>query len=160
MPIWLAIGHVKWSNRGTWELGGQSTSVNRTSRNVVFSENRLLLATDISGTRAFGMIDTGSDSTELNENFSEEFATLIESASRHTRDITGLGGTASVASITVPEVPFQIGATRVVLRPAHVTLQRTVSIGGTCCIGLIGRDVLAQTGEFALDLTSMVLQLK
>jgi hypothetical protein len=96
----------------------------------------------------------------LNENFSEAFATLVQNGSRQTRDITGLGGTASVASITVPEVPFQIGATRVVLRPAHVTLQRTAAIGGTCCIGNIGRDVLAQTGEFALDFPAMVLQLK
>jgi predicted aspartyl protease len=160
MPIWLAVGHVKWSKRGTWELGGPSEPINRTSRNVVFSENRLLLATNVSGTRAFGILDTGADSTDLNENFSEQFATLLQNGSRHTRDITGLGGTTSVASITVPEVAFQIGATRVVLRPAHVTLQRTAAIGGTCCIGNIGRDVLAQTSEFALDFSAMVLQLK
>jgi hypothetical protein len=65
-----------------------------------------------------------------------------------------------VTSITVPELPFQIGATRLVLRPAHVTLQRTAAIGGACCIGNVGRDVLAQTGEFALDLSAMVLRLQ
>jgi hypothetical protein len=51
MPIWYAVQHAKWSNRGTWELGGRPTSTDRASRNVVFSGNHLLLATTVSGTR-------------------------------------------------------------------------------------------------------------
>jgi predicted aspartyl protease len=160
MPIWLAAGHVRWSSRGTWELGGRSESLDRAPRNVVFFENKLLLATDVSGTRVFGTLDTGAVGTDLNDNFAKEFTALLQNGSRQTREITGLGGTSSVPSITVPEVPFQIGPTRVVLRPAHVTLQRTAAIGGTCCIGNIGLDVLAQTGEFALDLSTMVLRVK
>jgi len=73
--------------------------------------------------------------------------------------ITGLGGTASYDSVTVPEVPFQIGATRVVLRPAHVTLHRNGGTGGACCVGNIGLDILGQTGEFDLDLSAMALRL-
>lgn len=160
MPIWLAVGHVRWSSRGTWELGGRSESLDRASRNIVFFENKLLLATDVFGTRVFGTIDTGANDTDLNDNFAKEFTALVQNGSRQTREITGLGGTTSVPSITVPEVPFQIGPTRVVLRPAYVTLQRTAAIGGTCCIGNIGRDVLAQTGEFALDLSTMVLRVQ
>jgi predicted aspartyl protease len=160
MPIWLAFRHVKWSKRGTWELGGSSGAVDRMSRNVVFSGNHLLLTSSVSGTRVFGMLDTGAIDTDLNENFSEQFSELIQSGTRETREISGLGGTASVASITVSELPFQIGPTRVVLRPAHVTLQRTLAIGGACCIGNIGRDVLAQTGKFALDLSAMILRLQ
>jgi hypothetical protein len=60
----------------------------------------------------------------------------------------------------LPEVPFHIGPTRVALRPAHVSLQRTAAIGGACCIGNIGRDILAQTGDFVLDLSTMVLRLQ
>lgn len=159
MPVWLAVGHVKWSSRGTWELGGRSEIIHRASRNLVFFENKLLLATSVSGKRVFGTVDTGANGTDLNEHFANEFAALVKNGRRQTRDITGLGGTTSVASIIVPEVPFQIGPTRVFLRPAHVTLQRTAAIGGTCCIGNIGRDVLAQTGEFLLDLSAMVLRL-
>jgi predicted aspartyl protease len=160
MPIWLGVQHVKWSNRGTWELGGRPTSMDRAPRNVVFSGNHLLLAAAVSGARVFSMLDTGAVDTDLNENFSEQFPALIQSGTKATRQITGLGGTASVTSITVPEVPFLIGATRVVLRPAHVTLQRTVAIGGACCIGNIGRDVLGRAGEFVLDLSAMVLRLQ
>ena len=114
----------------------------------------------MSGTRVFGTIDTGANDTDLNDNFAKEFTALLQDGSRQTREITGLGGTTSVPSITVSEVPFQLGPTRVVLRPAHVTLQRTAAIGGTCCVGNIGRDVLAQTGEFALDLSTMVLRMQ
>lgn len=127
---------------------------------LVFSGNHLLLATSVAGARVFGMLDTGAGDTDLNEDFSEQFPALIQSGTRATREIAGLGGTSSFSSITVPELAFQIGATHVVLRPAHVMLQRTVAIGGACCIGNIGRDVLAQTGEFVLDLSAMVLQLQ
>ena len=160
MPIILALGQVKWSNRGTWELAGPSQSGAGSSRNVVFSANRLLLATSVSGTRVFGALDTGAIDTDLNENFSIQFPDLVKAGTRQSRDISGLGGTASVASVAVPEVLFQIDTTRAVLRPAHVTLQRTAALGGTCCIGNIGRDLLAQTGEFKLNLSDMTLRLR
>jgi hypothetical protein len=116
----------------------------------------LPLATSISGTRVFDILDTGAKDMDLNENFSEEFAVLLQNGTRQTRDITGLGGTTAVASITLPEVPFQIG-------PTHVVFGRrrnSATVGGTCSIGNIGRDVLAQTGEFVMDLSAMVLQLQ
>lgn len=160
IPIWWAVRHVKWSNHGTWELGGRSGAVDRRSRNVVFSGNHLLLAASLSGTRVFGTLDTGAIDTDLNENFSKQFPALIQGGIRGTREITGVGGTTSVAAITVPEVPFQIGPTRVVLRPAHVTSQRNATLGGACCIGNLGRDILAQTGEFMLDLSAMVLRVQ
>jgi predicted aspartyl protease len=160
IPIWCAVRQVKWSSRGTWELGGRSGSIDRTSRNIVFSGNHLLLVSSVSGMRVFSTLDTGAVDTDLNENFSEQFPALIQSGARETREITGVGGTARLTSITVPEVPFQIGPTRIVLRPAHVTLQRTAAIGGSCCIGNIGRDVLAQTGEFVLDLSTMVMRVQ
>ena len=160
MPIILALGKVNWSNRGTWELAARSESGGGTSRNVVFSANRLLLATSVSGTRVFGALDTGAGDTDLNEHFAMQFPDVVKSGTKQSRDITGVGGTVSVASVTVPEVVFQIGATPAVLRPAHVTLQRIAALGGSCCIGNIGRDLLAQTGEFTLDLSSMVLNLR
>jgi len=104
------------------------------------------------------MLDTGANDTDLNENFSDQFPVLLQGGTRETREITGLGGTASVASVTVPGVSFLVGPTRVVLRPAHIRLQRTVAIGSACCISNIGRDVLAQTGEFALDLSTMIVR--
>jgi hypothetical protein len=160
MPIWAAVSHVRWSGRGTWELGGPSVSADHASRNIVFSGNHLLLATSVSGTRVFGNLDTGAIDTDLNANFSEQFPALIQGGTREKRDITGLGGTASFDSVTVPEVPFLIGPTRVVLRPGHVTLQRNGGTGGNCCVGNIGLDILAQTGEFELDLSAMLLRLR
>lgn len=160
MPIILALGQVKWSNGGTWELAGRSEFGGATPRNVVFSANRLLLATSVGGKRVFGALDTGAVDTDLNENFSTQFPDVVRSGTKQSRDISGVGGTVTVPSITVPEVLFQVDATRVVLRPAHVTLQRTPALGGTCCIGNIGRDLLAQTGEFTLDLSRMVLRLR
>ena len=69
VPIWCAVRHVKWSSRGTWELGGRSGAVDRTSRNVVFSGNHLLLATSVSGTRVFSTLDTGAVRHRLEPEF-------------------------------------------------------------------------------------------
>jgi hypothetical protein len=160
MPIWQAVQQVKWSNRGTWEFGRRSATDQRTSGNVVFSGNHLLLRTSVSGARVFGTLDTGAIDTDLNQTFADEFPALIKNVTQGTRDIIGLGGTSTVASMTLPELRLLIGPTTVVLRPAHVTLQRTAAIGGSCCIGNVGLDVLAQTGNFTLDLSSMVLSLQ
>ena len=55
---------------------------------------------------------------------------------------------------------FAIGATRVGLRPAHVTLQRVKTIGGECCVGNAGHDLLNQQASFTLDFDAMTLELR
>jgi len=161
MPVLLAVGRVQWSNGGTWKLGGRPEPRDGGSRNVVFSENHLLLAANVSGNRVFGTLDTGAVTTDLNNNFATQFAALIQrSGTKETRDITGLGGTVSVDAVTLPEIVFDISGVQAALRPAAVTLQRTSAIGGNCCVGNFGRDLLTQTGEFTLDLSAMTLHLQ
>jgi len=127
----------------------------------VFFENHLLLAMRVSNTRVFGALDTGAVDTDLNSNFADQFKELIQSkGTRGSRDITGVGGTATVDSITLPELTFDIFGTPATLRPAHVTLQRTSGMGGKCCIGNIGRDLLLQTGRLIIDFSTMTLQIK
>jgi predicted aspartyl protease len=78
IPFWLALRHVKWSSAGTWELGGPAAASEPTSRNVVFSGNHFLLATSVSGSRAFAFFDTGAMNTDLNQNFADGFPALMQ----------------------------------------------------------------------------------
>src|SRR5207244_1702566 len=73
VPILLEMGCIRWTNGGTWELGcvGGGTL---DSANMVFYENRLLVAATVSGNRAFATLDTGAETTDLNANFGRQFA--------------------------------------------------------------------------------------
>lgn len=52
---------------------------------------------------------------------------------------------------------LDIGAAQPALRPAHVTLQRIAAMGGNCCIGNLGLDLLTQTGVLTMDFGAMTL---
>jgi hypothetical protein len=62
--------------------------------------------------------------------------------------------------VALPEVTFGIGGALVALRPAHVTMQQNPAMGGRCCVGNIGLDLLLQTGEVAIDFSTMTLRLR
>ena len=86
----FAIGHVRWSSRGTWELGGQSESATKRHETSSFSKTNCCWRRMSPAGAVFGTLDTGAIGTDLNENFADEFAALVEGGSRQTRDITGL----------------------------------------------------------------------
>ena len=160
IPVLLALSRLQWSNDGTWQLAGPAGKNEPEAANLVFFENRLLLALRVSNARVFVALDTGAIDTDLNSNFADQFKELIQSkGTRGSRDITGVGGTATVDSIALPELTFDILGTPATLRPAHVTLQRTSGMGGKCCIGNVGRDLLLQTGRLIIDFSTMTLKI-
>jgi clan AA aspartic protease (TIGR02281 family) len=160
MPLILAIGHFQWKSQGVWVLGGPSDRTPVAS-NMVFYKNKLLLASSVFGARVFGTLDTGAITTDLNSNFAKQFASSIEGrATRTTQTIEGIGGTSSFDGVTVPEVAFQIGHSSIVLSPARVTFQLNAGIGGECCVGNIGLDLLTRTGKLDFDFSTMVLKVE
>ena len=66
-------------------------------------------------------LDTGADTTDLNENFAAQFKSVIGGAKKTTQDITGVGGTRTFDALELPEVAFTIGPKRVFLRPATIS---------------------------------------
>jgi predicted aspartyl protease len=160
IPILLEVGCVRWVKGGTWELGC-ATASSRDSANLVFFENQLLVAATVSGTSGFGVLDTGAETTDLNANFARQFAdALARNGVKDTTTIAGVGGTTATESVTLPTLDFDIGGTQVALRPAHVTMQRTSALGGKCCVGNIGLDLLLQTGALTIDFKTMTLRLR
>jgi hypothetical protein len=100
----------------------------------------------------------GRSAFEPNGNFATQFAEIVErNGTKRTQEITGLGGTTTFDAIELPEVRFAIAGTAATLSPAHVTLQTLPSMGGECCIGNIGRDLLLQAGSITIDVDSMTL---
>ena len=156
MPILLALGVIRWSPDGAVEIGSPAPRV-RADGNLVFDRNRLLLRTRVLGRDVLTTLDTGANTTDLNVNFATTFPRAVQGAKKGTTDITGVGGTQTFESLEIPEVMFGIGPAEVLLRSATVTVQRIGTIGGDCCVGNAGADLLKQ--GFTIDFSAMTLRL-
>jgi predicted aspartyl protease len=161
IPILLSVGCIRWTKGGTWELGCVTEGTASGSTNLVFFENKAVVAATVFDTRVFLTFDTGAETTDLNASFARQFTKQVERlGTNDTTSVTGAGGTAVIASRTLPDVTLTVGGSSVALRPAHVTMQENPALGGRCCVGNIGLDLLLQTGEVAIDFRAMTLRLR
>jgi predicted aspartyl protease len=160
MPVLLALGHIHWSMDGTAEVGGVSSGRSLPIPNLVFDRHRLLVSADVQGRSVWATFDTGANTTQLNANFAEWFPGVVASGKRTTSEITGIGGTQSFQAVELPELSLRIASTERVVRPAQVTLQRIALMGGECCIGNAGHDLLKQGRGFTIDFSRMELALR
>ena len=159
VPILLHLGCIRWMKGGTWDIGCSAQTGSRIP-NMTFYKNRLLLTSHGNDQRVFLTLDTGAETTDLNSNFAEQFAGQIKQFGvKDTTSVSGVGGTAVLESVSLP-VDLQIGNTLTKLRPAHVTMQVNPAMGGDCCVGNIGLDLLTQTGGLTIDFTRMTLHLR
>jgi predicted aspartyl protease len=159
VPILLHLGCIRWIKGGTWELGCRATS--GSEMNLVFYKDRLLLASEVANRKVFMTFDTGAETTDLNTNFAVQFAKEIEpTGKKSTTSVSGAGGTTVIESITVPNLGFRIAGKTLTLRQANVTMQNNSALGGGCCIGNAGLDLLLQTGRLTIDFSRMKLSLR
>ena len=159
MPILLAFETIRWSTDGTVTLG-EALAANqaRTTPNLAFDRSRLLLSAEVLDTTVLTTLDTGANTTELNATFAEMFSAVVRaSGKRGTAAITGIGGSQTFDSVELPQLVFTIGAKAIAIRPASVTLQRLEAIGGDCCVGNAGHDLLLQGRGFSIDFSRMTL---
>jgi predicted aspartyl protease len=160
VPILLHLGCIRWLKGGMWEIGCDGSS-RSDATNMVFSGNHLLLASTVANRQSFLTLDTGAETTDLNANFAREFAREIQDVgTKSTTRVEGIGGSADIASVTVPKLDFLIGRKSATLRAAQITLQENPAMGGRCCIGNIGLDLLLQTGRVTIDFSRMTLSLR
>jgi predicted aspartyl protease len=157
IPVLLALGTIRWSSDGPVEIGSTSPRA-PADANLAFDRNRLLLRTRVFGRDVMTTLDTGATTTDLNANFAEAFPQAVQGAKKGRTDITGVGGTQAFDSLEMSEVTFGIGPAAAVLRPATITLQRISTIGGECCVGNAGSDLLKRSG-FTIDFSTMTLRL-
>jgi len=160
LPLFLGLGAIRWSRDGSAELGQMTRTGAANETNLVLDRGRLLMKSEVLGEAVLMALDTGANTTDLNENFATQFKSVVGAAKRTTQDITGVGGTRTFDALELSEVAFTIGPKRVFLRPAKITLQRVAAIGGECCVGNAGRDLLLQFPTVTIDLKTMTLRLQ
>jgi hypothetical protein len=78
--------------------------------NLVFLENKALVAATVLDERVFLTFDTGAETTDLNASFARQFTKQVERlGTNDTTSVTGAGGTAVIRSRTLPDVTLAIG---------------------------------------------------
>jgi hypothetical protein len=158
MPMQLSLGRIEWSTDGTIRVGAEAER-SADGPNLLFFHHRLLVHVDVLGKTTLGVLDTGATGTDLNANLVDLLPeSLMRDVKRGQQEITGAGGTQTFDSFEVPELVFSLGQARPFLRPAVVTLQRMPLMGGECCIGNIGQDLLTQGRGFSIDFSAMRLR--
>jgi predicted aspartyl protease len=159
-PVLLQLGCLRWTKGGAWEVGCRNGISPADTTNMVFFGNHLLVSAKVSNRQSFMTLDTGAETTDLNANFAREFASEIQAAGRRdTTSVSGVGGTAVIDSISLPQLDFLIAGKSVTLHAANVTMQENAALGGRCCIGNIGLDLLLQTGALTIDFSNMILRI-
>jgi clan AA aspartic protease (TIGR02281 family) len=157
MPILTHMTGIRWTNDGRLDFGPVAAE-GRAAPNLMFDRSRLLLATRVQSRDVRIIIDTGANTTSLNANFADAFPDVLGRGTRSTDALNGLGHSQAYDAWTIPEVSFAIGPTPVTLRPATVTRQTIALLGGECCIGNGGQDLLIQGDGFSIDFARMVLR--
>jgi hypothetical protein len=161
IPVLLQLGCIRWIKGGGWESGCRDRGNGSDTANMVFFGNHLLVASTDSNRQAFMTLDTGAETTDLNANFAAEFAREIQDVgTKDTTSVSGVGGTAVIDSVTLPKLDFDIGGKSATLRAARVTMQENPALGGRCCVGNIGLDLLLQRGAVTIDFSEMTLRVR
>ena len=157
VPIHFAVGTWQWSKSGTIRLG-EKIPPRGSQPNLTFFRNKTLVSAEIAGRSVFFTLDSGAVNTDLNSNFVGSFGDLVSNAQKTTRDVKGVGGTSTFESYTLPELKLSVAGHPLTLRPAEVTVQKLGAIGGECCVGNFGDDLLTQAERFTLDFDNMSLR--
>jgi len=157
VPVQFAVGTWQWSKSGTIGLG-EKMPPGGSEPNLIFFRNKTLVSAEIAGRSVFFTLDSGAVDTDLNSEFAERFGDLIANAQKTTKEVTGVGGTSTFEALILPELKLSVAGHLLTLRPAAVSLQKLAGIGGECCVGNFGDDLLFQTEGFSLDFDNMSLQ--
>jgi hypothetical protein len=157
VPVQFAVGTWQWSKSGTIRVG-EKIPRGRSQPNLIFFRNKTLVSAEIAGRSAFFTLDSGAVDTDLNSDFAGRFGDLIANAQKTTREVTGVGGTSIFEALILPELKLSVAGHLLTLRPAAVTVQKLGGIGGECCVGNFGDDLLLQAEGFSLDFDNMSLK--
>lgn len=159
LPVALAMERIRWTDRGTCEVGRGTRSANSAAGNVVFNGLEPVVRVEFEGKMLEFLLDTGNQATsQLWERFAGEFREfLTERGTPDTVRVSQIGGTTERRVIVLPEMQLGIGGRTVRLSPARVFAR---PVGDDRFHGNLGMDVVSQASEVTLDFRSMTLTLR
>jgi hypothetical protein len=155
MPVILAFRTLRWAADGTVRIGENPEKLDVHKANLIFDNDHLAVTVAFQGRRTLASVDTGAEGTDLFREFALQFPSVMELGKKGSTETSGIGGKEFYESVTLPDVTFELGGIRAVLRSPHVLMNRSLR----SYIGNLGLDVFQQGGAFKLDFSAMRLEL-
>ncbi|HEV3061754.1 MAG TPA: aspartyl protease family protein [Vicinamibacterales bacterium] len=156
IPVILAFRTLRWGEDGTVRIGERPASFDVRKANLMLDNDHLAVSVRLEGRTVFGAVDTGAQGTDLFRELAVQFPSILESGTRGSTQVRGVGGAESYASVTLPEITFEIGGIQATLRSQDVLMSR----GIRSYIGNFGLDIFQQGRAFKFDFTAMRLELE
>lgn len=157
LPVILGMRSIRWNKSGTADFATPDDTP--LERNLVFFQNKPVVQATVENRPVFFTLDTGAETTDLNRRFADEFPSLIADAKADEASIIGAGGEAKFEARKLDSLPLTLGNRPVILKPAVVTFQSNPGMGGECCIGNLGDDVIFSGSGVFFDFSRMTLRL-
>jgi predicted aspartyl protease len=157
LPVLLALGTLRWSADGTFEIGGPSSP--GASPTLCFDELLPIVRVEWEGKPLDFVLDTGNVAgTQLWERFALEQRHLMEKQGAKAKEwLVTIGSSGYREVVRIPRLGLRIGGLEVTLRPANVFSR---PVGNEHHHGLLGMDLLDQAREVTIDFRSMSVGLR
>ena len=159
IPVILALETIRWTPPATFTAGWPIRAGGMGQANLCFEGAFPVAHIGFHHSVLDFTLDTGAQNTDLYQAFANTFSDLVKSGKRESHNLTGVGGSANVDSVILPLVTLRIGGHDVLLRPAHVLLQKSSGTSGMF-EGNLGMDLLNQAHAVTLNFQSMTLTLE
>jgi predicted aspartyl protease len=160
MPILIAMRTIRWSSDGTFSFSFPSEARNLGGANLTFEQCFPVTRGYFHGEAIDLTVDSGAQRTVLGPPFAAAFAKDLPAvATEEPYQLTGIGGSASYASLLVPSLDLHIGGHPVKLIKAHVLKQKS-SDESQWTDGNLGIDLLNQSHSTTFDFGAMKLTLR
>ena len=159
LPVILALGHFRWSARDlTFTVLPTSGAVQESKANIAFDGTGTLCRPLFDGKPIDFSLDTGAQNTVLYPSFGDSFPAVKAAGLPENHQVTGVGGSIHIDSISIPSLTLTVGGRPVVLKPAHLLLHDNNSTSNRFA-GNLGMDLLNQARDVEIDFQSMTLTL-
>ncbi len=160
LPVVVALGHFAWQPASrTFRIFSNSSERLAPGANLAFDGSNVFTQLIFRGTTLDLNLDLGAQNTVLYPSFAKQFPDIQERSTTEQHRVTGVGGSASIKSLTSPSLSFQLGGVDLALKPATVLLEENNSTS-TWSKGNLGMDLLNQAHTVDVDFGSMTLSLK
>jgi predicted aspartyl protease len=157
LPVLLAMRAIRWQPAlGRCEFGPRAREKQASLQNLLFDGMTPIVQSTVDGKSLTFSLDTGANSTDLNEGFAKALPDIIDAGLKESRPITGYGGTDTYDSVLLGPVVFGVGGLDVTLKSPHVFPSHSLGKFD----GNLGNDILNQAKIVTLDFNAMELRLQ
>jgi hypothetical protein len=150
MPVFLAMGGLRWSHDGTIEIG---ITITGNEPNLCFDKMDPIVRVESQGKNLEMFFDTGSNETYLLPRFLRDFPGMALGAKKASNTLIGVTGSTEAESVDVEEITLRLYGKDVIVLPARVLIKSPLE-SGDLLHGWLGFDSLKRGG--AVDFRAMI----